>query len=109
MGCFETGAAVITPGAARAAGQSQLERLQTERAAIGDQVQLSTLSLDLSQKTKVDNVAPGGFHGGLVDGWNALVDTVNHIVKIVGVLLPWTVIAAALYGAYLLTTRRRRS
>jgi hypothetical protein len=72
-------------------------------------VQLSTLSIDLSQKPRADKVSPGGFHGGLVDGWNALVSTANHIVKVVGVLLPWAAIVVALYAAFALVTRRRRS
>jgi hypothetical protein len=107
MASADTSNEVISAESALTERQSQLESLQTERAAIADQVSLSTLSIDLSQKTKADNVSPGGFHGGLVDGWNALVSTVNHIVKVVGVLLPWAAIAAVLSGGYLLIRRRR--
>jgi len=108
MAAADTSTEVIKAESALTTRQSQLESLQAQRASIADQVQLSTLSIDLSQKTKADNVSPGGFHGGLVDGWNALVSTVNHIVKVVGVLLPWAAIAGVLYAAYRLLMRRRR-
>lgn len=109
MGNADTSAELIKAESALTERQSQLDSLETQRAALAGQVQLSTLSIDLSQKARADNVSPGGFHGGLIDGWNALVSTVNHIVKVVGVLLPWAAIVVVLYGAYLLVTRRRRS
>jgi len=87
--------------------QEQLESLEAQRKQIADQVSLSTLSIDLSQKAKADSVEPGGFKGGLTDGWNALVSTVNNLVEVAGVLLPWLAIAILLYGAYRLVARRR--
>ena len=87
--------------------QEQLESFEAQRKQIADQVSLSTLSIDLSQKAKADSVEPGGFKGGLTDGWNALVSTVNNVVEVAGVLLPWLAIAIVLYGAYRLIARRR--
>ncbi|GAA3515364.1 hypothetical protein GCM10022234_07970 [Aeromicrobium panaciterrae] len=87
--------------------QEQLESLSTQRIAIKDQVQLSTLSIELAEKSKAGKVEPGGFKGGLIDGWNALVDTLNAIVQAVGVILPWAAIAVVLYGAYRLIARRK--
>lgn len=87
--------------------QEQLESLEAQRAGIKDQVSLSTLSIDLTQRARVDSVEPGGFSGGLRGGWNALVSTVNQVVEVAGALLPWAAILAAAYGAYRLVTRRR--
>ncbi len=87
--------------------QEQLESLTTQRASVTDQVTLSTLSIELSQRPRADSVPPGGFKGGVVDGWNALVRTLNTIVELVGVILPWAAIAAVLYGVYRLVARRR--
>lgn len=87
--------------------QEQLESLEAQRKQIDDQVSLSTLSIDLSQKSQAESVEPGGFKGGLTDGWNALVSTVNNIVEVAGVLLPWAAIAFGLYGIYWLVSRRR--
>ncbi len=88
--------------------QEQLESLTAQRASISDQVQLSTLSIELAQKAKADGVEPSGFKGGVIDGWNALVSTLNHVVELVGVILPWSAIALVLFGAYRLVARRRQ-
>ena len=87
--------------------QEQLESLTAQRMSISDQVQLSTLSIELTQNAKADGVEAGGFKGGVIDGWNALVSTLNNIVELVGVILPWSAVALVLYGAYRLVARRR--
>lgn len=87
--------------------QEQLESLTTQRTSMSDQVQLSTLSIELAEKSKAGTVEPGGFKGGVIDGWNALVDTLNHIVQLIGVILPWAAIGVVLYGAYRMVARRR--
>lgn len=87
--------------------QEQLESLTAQRSALADQVQLSTLSIELAEKAKADSVEPGGFKGGVIDGWNALVSTLNNVVEFIGIMLPWVAIAVVLYGAYRLIARRR--
>ncbi|MET0468035.1 MAG: DUF4349 domain-containing protein [Aeromicrobium sp.] len=87
--------------------QEQLESLQAQRKGIADQVSLSTLSIDLSQRASVDSVEPGGFGGGLRDGWNALASTVNVVVEVAGRLLPWAAIVAAGLVIVRLVGRRR--
>ena len=82
--------------------------MAAQRASIADRVQLSTLSIELTEKDKADSVSSGGFTGGVIDGWNALVSTVNNIVQAIGVALPWAAIAMVLYGAYRLVARRRQ-
>lgn len=87
--------------------QEQLESLQAQRQTVADQVALSTLTIDLSPRAGVETVEPGGFTGGLRDGWNALVSTVNHVVEGVGVALPWAVVVLVVLGAGRLVSRRR--
>lgn len=88
--------------------QEQLESLEAERKGLADQVSLSTLSIELTQKAQVDSVEPGGFGGGLREGWNALVSTVNTVVEVAGALLPWAAIAAILTVIVGVANRRRR-
>jgi hypothetical protein len=89
--------------------QKQLESLEAERKGIADQVSLSTVTITLSQRATADSVEPGGFTGGLRDGWNGLVGTVNRGVEVVGVLLPWAAIAAVVLLGWRLVRRRRDS
>ena len=78
--------------------QEQLESLQAQRKALTDQVSLSTLHVELIQKGSASSVSPGGFQGGLTKGWDALVDTVNGIVSLAGVLIPWLAVALVVLG-----------
>jgi hypothetical protein len=89
--------------------QEQLESLVTQRTALTGQVELSTLSVDFSQKKSTSSVDPGGFRGGLEDGWNALVDVVNAIVSLAGVLLPWLGVLLVAGLAWLGVRRVRRT
>lgn len=109
MADSDTSAELIKAENALTQRQEQLESLEAQRKQIADQVSLSTLSIDLSQKDRADSVEPGGFKGGLTDGWNALVSTVNNVVEVAGTLLPWAAIALGLYGVYWLATRRHGS
>ena len=107
MANSDTSAELIKAENALTQRQEQLESLEAQRKQIADQVSLSTLSIDLSQKSQPDSVEPGGFKGGLTDGWNALVATVNNIVEVAGTLLPWAGIMLGLYGLYWIASRRR--
>ena len=107
MANSDTSAELIKAENALTQRQEQLESLEAQRKQIADQVSLSTLSIDLSQKARADSVEPGGFKGGLTDGWNALVATVNNVVEVAGTLLPWVGILLGLYGLYWLASRRR--
>ena len=107
MANSDTSAELIKAESALTQRQEQLESLETQRKQFADQVSLSTLSIDLSQKSRPDSVEPGGFKGGLTDGWNALVATVNNVVEVAGTLLPWAGILLGLYGLYWIASRRR--
>ena len=89
--------------------QEQLESLQAQRKALTDQVTLSTLRVDLIQTGSASSVSPGGFQGGLTKGWDALVDTVNGIVSLAGVLLPWLAVVAVVWVVWRVARRFRRA
>lgn len=86
--------------------QAELESLQAQRRAVGDQVALATLTVTLVASDGPAAVEPGGFVGGLRSGWDGLAATVNVAVRVVGVLLPWTAVGAVLWAAWRLVHRR---
>lgn len=73
--------------------QADLESLQAQRRAVREQVDLSTLSVELVTRDGAESVDPGGFVGGLQSGWNALVAVVNTAVETFGAVLPWLGVA----------------
>ncbi len=85
--------------------QEQLESLQAQRKALTDRVTLSTLHVELVQKGSASSVSPGGFQGGLTKGWDALVDTVNGVVSLAGVLVPWLAVALVVWLLWRLARR----
>ena len=89
--------------------QEQLESLQAERKSLTDQVTLSTLHVELVQKGSASSVSPGGFQGGLTRGWDALVDTVNGIVSLAGVLLPWLAVGLVVWILWRVVRRVSRA
>jgi hypothetical protein len=89
--------------------QEQLESLQAQRKALTDQVSLSTLHVELVQKGSASSVSPGGFQGGLTKGWDALVDTVNGIVSLAGVLVPWLAVALVVWVLWRVARRVSRA
>lgn len=109
LAAADTSKDVITAERALTERQEQLESLQSQKRSLASQVDLSTIGVDFSQTASVDSVEPGGFTGGLRDGWNGLVSTVNHVVEIAGVLLPWLAVAAVLAAIVKIWRLRRGS
>jgi len=91
-----TSSEVIEAESALSSRQQELDALTVQRRSLSDQVALSTIDVSFVQEAKPGSVAPGGFLGGLVKGWNSVVDAVNSLVTLVGVLLPWLAIAGTL-------------
>ncbi|WP_022873435.1 DUF4349 domain-containing protein [Nesterenkonia alba] len=93
--------------------QADLESLQAERNALGDQVEMSTLHVSLIAD-EVAEVEADGFLGGLQSGWNGLVTVTNGLLVALGALLPWLValgvpLALIAWGSLRLSRRRGRS
>jgi hypothetical protein len=91
--------------------QEQLESLQSKRASLADQVELSTLSVHLEPFGVAPAGGPDGFGDGLGTGWRALTSALGAAVVVLGVLLPWLALAALVAVGVLVPLRlvRRRA
>jgi len=89
--------------------QAELDGLNAQRSALGEQVELSSIDVTFSETPTTASVEPDGFLGGLRTGWNSVVETVNGIVTAAGVAAPWLGIALVLGGGFWIVSRRRRS
>jgi hypothetical protein len=85
--------------------QADLDSLKSQRAALGDQIAYSTITVDLATEPEV--IAPGGFSGAVKDGWDALVKLGGALAATFGFLLSWIPIFALLVGAIWLLRRRQ--
>ena len=93
--------------------QADLDSLRAQRAALGEQISYSTITVDLVAGA-TGGPAPEqyrGFFGQMERGWDALVDTGSNLLLLVGLLLPWAGAAvvglAVLFGVYRLVRARR--
>lgn len=93
--------------------QADLDSLRAQRAALGEQISYSTITVDLVAGA-TGGPAPEqyrGFFGQMERGWDALVDTGSNLLLLVGLLLPWAGAAvvglALLFGVYRLVRARR--
>ena len=91
--------------------QEELESLQSQRALLADQVELSTLSVHLEPFGVAPAGGPDGFLDGLGTGWRALVAALGATLVVLGVLLPWLAVAGLVAAAVLVPIRlaRRRA
>ncbi|CAM3321038.1 DUF4349 domain-containing protein [Tsukamurella hominis] len=101
----ETTDQVIAAESALTSRQQELESLQSRRAAIGDRVSLSTVTVSIEKPTVTADRS--GFTGGLRDGWDALLATGRWLLVIVGAVLPWAAVLLVLYGLYRVVRRFR--
>jgi hypothetical protein len=88
--------------------QEKLESLQSQRALLADQVELSTLSVHLEPFGVAPAGGPDGFVDGLGTGWRALVTVVGATVVVLGILLPWMAVAALVAAGVLVPIRLAR-
>lgn len=106
-----TNAELIEAESALTTRQAELEEMQSQRARLGDQAAMSTITIELTvpAETPVAVVESQGFTGGLGSGWAALVSFVTSALVVVGVLLPWAVAFGVVGGLVVLAIRLRRS
>lgn len=88
--------------------QANLDSLVAQRRALSNQVDLSTLTIDLRANDEAQPVKVDGFKGGLVTGWNALASTLAGAMVLFGVLLPWLALLAGVAVIYATVRRLRR-
>jgi Domain of unknown function (DUF4349) len=91
--------------------QADLDSLRAQRTQLGDQIDYSTVNLDITAE-QIGGPAPQyrGFWGQVERGWHAMVSTATGSVMLFGLFLPWLVagvIAAAIIYAVIRLTRSR--
>lgn len=93
--------------------QTELEQLQSQRAALAEQVSLSTLRIEVLGPVPAgapdDDPGPSSFLGGLAVGWASFTAAVSTLLVVLGVLLPWLLLAGAVTAGAVAWTRRRRA
>jgi hypothetical protein len=87
--------------------QAQLESLESERRYYADQISLSTVTLNLVSVADTPVEEPVTFLDGLVAGWNAFVAFFAGLLVVLGVLIPWIILAGILTAIILLIARAR--
>ncbi|MGY1631257.1 DUF4349 domain-containing protein [Geodermatophilus sp. SYSU D01186] len=88
--------------------QEQLESLQSRRALLADQVELSTLDVHLEPVGVAPAGGPDGFLDGLGTGWRSLVAALGATLVVLGVALPWLAVAGVVAAGVLVPVRRVR-
>lgn len=92
--------------------QAELDSLTQQRDWLADQVDFSTITVELVTEAVAPEPVPDDFWSGVVAGWNALVAFATWLGVAVGVLLPWlgvlVVAAAIVVVVVVLATRGRR-
>ncbi|WP_104131956.1 DUF4349 domain-containing protein [Cryobacterium sp. M91] len=93
--------------------QGELESLQSQRDFLADQIDYSTVQLELVSEDTVAAGGPDNFWTGIIAGWTALVAAAGGLLIGLGVALPWLVVLA-IFGAIALVivrvlARRRKA
>lgn len=102
---------LIAAESALADRQGALDADRQQLAMLESTVEMSSLTVTLSEPAAAPQADPAGFGDGIVAGWNGLVAAANGVVIGLGFLLPWIVIVVAVgavvWGARRLVRRRR--
>lgn len=88
--------------------QAQLESMQSQQRYYEDQVNLSTVTLNLVSEFTAPVAEPDNFLSGLITGWNAFVAFFAGLLVAIGVLLPWLVFLGIVAAVVIVVVKRRR-
>jgi hypothetical protein len=93
--------------------QADLDGLIAQRDALADQVEYSTIEVQISATAIPGKQAPDSFWSGIVAGWNALWASGGVLLIAIGVVLPWIfvlgIVALVVLVIVRTATRRRRT
>ena len=92
--------------------QSELDSLRQQLTWLEGQVDMSSVTVTLTEPAPTVHADPAGFGDGVAAGWNGLVATLNGVVIAIGFLLPWLgvlAIAGLVVWAVRGAVRRRRA
>jgi hypothetical protein len=85
--------------------QADLESMTSQRDYLSDQIEYSTITLELTAKSSTPPGAPDTFWSAAVAGWAALVTALGAALIGLGFALPWLVIVAVILGIGFLIRR----
>jgi len=88
--------------------QGQLESMEAQQRFLADQLSLSTVTLNLVTEQVVADPQPVTFLDGLVAGWNAFVAFFAGLLVVIGVLIPWLVLAGIITAVVVVLIKRRK-
>lgn len=108
VGTADTTEALIALETAVSDRQAELESLEAQRRYLSDQVAMSTITLNLVTEQVVPAPEPGSFLDGLKAGWDSFVAFFAGLLVVLGVLVPWLVLAGIITLVVVLLVRRRR-
>lgn len=97
---------LITLESAISDRQGQLDSLISQKRYLSDQVALSTITLNLQSIASAPVEPPVTFWSGLQAGWQAFVAFFAGLLVVLGVLLPWLVLAAIITFLIVVLVRR---
>lgn len=89
--------------------QQELDGLRAQFKALDSQVSQATIWVSITATRVLPGGGPGSFWEGLVAGLDSLVAAGTGALVLLGVLLPWLVVAAVLATAVVITVRLRRA
>lgn len=89
--------------------QANLESFEAQKRVLDSQVELATISVDLSSVADAPVETPDTFLSGLAAGWMAFVAFFAGVVVVLGVLVPWIALAAIVSAAAVLVLRKRKA
>jgi hypothetical protein len=87
---------------------SERDSLIAQQRSLAGRVAQSPVTLTLSLPSQTDTPAPGGFLGGLLSGWNALLASSQVLMTILGAVLPFLLVAVVVATPVLVWRRRLR-
>ncbi|WP_372517084.1 DUF4349 domain-containing protein [Mycolicibacterium frederiksbergense] len=92
--------------------QADLDSLRAQRTQLGEQIDYSTVNLDIVAE-QIGGPAPQyqGFWGQVERGWHAMVSAASGAVMLFGLMLPWLAaftVAAGIFYVIIRLTRSRR-
>ncbi|MET0789079.1 MAG: DUF4349 domain-containing protein [Cellulomonas sp.] len=109
---------IVTAENALTERETSLETLLSQRAALAEQVSLSTIRVTLvgpdlppyvePPAPPAPPTGPQSFVEGLSTGWSSLVSLVSGIVIVLGVLIPWLAFAGAIAAGVVALVRWSR-
>ena len=85
--------------------QADLESMKSQRDYLSDQIEYSTITLDLYATGTIAVGAPDNFWTGVVAGWHTMVAVLGAVLVGVGFMLPWLLTVAVLIGIVALIVR----